>query len=147
MKPLILLTFPGLFKILPCYTNAVGLYDSETDTELLCYEVRSSWQDVEREYRSVLEDAFSATDLHFDQVASISSRDGHSSGEYVSADLSGAEQLCCAESRDELPTLLELSGIGTLENEELVTITPVAEIDGSGNSQTPKMPSNSGRVS
>ena len=122
----------------PGYTNAVGLYDSETDTELLCYEGRSSWQDVEREYRSVLEDAFSATDLHFDQVASISSRDGHSSGEYVSADLSGAEQLCCAESRDELPTLLELSGIGTLENEELVTITPVAEIDGRGNSQAPK---------
>lgn len=121
----------------PGYTSAVGLYDGQTDAELFCREGCGSWRDVASEYRAVLEEALSASGLHFDQIASVSSRDGRSSGEYVSANLSESEQLCCAENRDELPTILELSGMGALENEELATLSPVAGLNSSEDAAAP----------
>lgn len=119
----------------PGYTSAVGLYDGQTDAEILCYEGMYSWQSVEAEYRIALENALSASGLRFDQLASIHSRDLRNSREYASADLSGAKLLFCAESRDELPTLLELSGMGALKNDELITIAPVSGISASESGQ------------
>lgn len=110
----------------PGYTSAVGLYDGQTDAELFCREGCASWRDVEDEYRAALERALSAAGLRFDRIASITSRDGHSSREYVSASLPGAETLCVAENRNELPTLMEQSGMGALENDKLTAIAPAA---------------------
>ena len=113
----------------PGYTSGVGLYDGQTEAQLLSIDQVSSWRDAEAEYRAALNAAFAASGLRFDGVATVESHDGRQFREFASAALPDWEPLCLAGSCDALPGLLELSGMGAGGSAELESIAPVAGVD------------------